>query len=480
MVHLLLLGMCLLLSGAIWPANAAHAQQRTDAINKGARPNIVFILADDLGYGDLGSYGQRRVATPHLDRMAQEGVRFTQFYAGNTVCAPSRWALMTGRDMGHSLVRANGGPPLSPRQQTVASLLQEAGYTTGIFGKWGLGGKGTTGAPQKQGFDEFYGYLEHVHAHEHYTDHLWETTSDTLRRVPIDTTQYVPHLITQKALDFIDRHKEEPFFLYVPYTLVHAALSVPQKAKAEFMRKGDSVFFAENAFPCCGVIGTYRAQPHPKAAYAAMLKTLDQSVGRLLNGLRSHGLGDNTIVLFTSDNGPHTEGGAAPGFFESNGPLRGLKRDLFEGGIRVPMIAWGPGHIPSGQTSDQVWAMWDFLPTAAEWAGTRPPSKVEGISMVSALTGRGRQRDHEYLYWEFKSGWGGEYVQAIRRGKWKLLRIFTKEGDPQLRLHNLETDVGEYENVAQKHPDIVEHLSALIKEARTEPELERFRNPYRR
>ena len=468
----------LILAGMLaFSPSAARAQQ--DSAADRSSPNVIFILADDLGYGDLGSYGQRKIRTPHLDQMAEEGTRFTQFYAGNTVCAPSRWSLMTGTHMGHARVRGNHFVPLRPQDRTVPKVMKDAGYATAMFGKWGLGREGTTGVPPQQGFDEFFGYLEHVHAHEYYTDYLWRGASGRLDSVAVDTTQYTHDLFEEEALGFIEEHQEEPFFLYLPFTIPHAALSVPDSSLAMYLdENGESLFRPEAPFPCCGVIGTYRGQPTPHAAFAAMVTHMDRSVGRILDKLRSLGLDENTIVLFTSDNGPHIEGGAAPGFFESNGPLRGLKRDLYEGGIRVPMIAWGPGTIPAGRVSDQVWAMWDVLPTMAELVGAEAPDGTDGLSMVNALTGKGEQQDHELLYWEFHNNWGREYVQAIRQGDWKLMQFRTPDGESRVELYDLGKDPGEYHDLSKKYPAIVDALVQLIDRTRTEPEVAAFKIPY--
>lgn len=442
-------------------------------------PNIILINADDLGYGDLGAYGQRVTRTPNLDRMAHEGTRFTQFYAGSTVCAPSRWSLMTGMHMGHAYVRGNGAPPLRPQDHTVAEVLKEAGYATAMFGKWGLGGKGTTGTPHKKGFNEFFGYLAHVHAHEHYTDHLWRSNGQDLWKVTVDTTQYTHDLFVSEALDFIERHQDKPFFLYLPFTIPHAALSVPDSSLRQYLAAdGNSLLKPEVPFPCCGVIDTYRGQPTPHAAFAAMISHMDRSVGRLLSRLEALGLAEDTIVLFTSDNGPHIEGGAAPGFFESNGALRGLKRDLFEGGIRVPMIAWGPGRVPAGRVSSQMWAMWDFLPTAAALAGAVPPKDVDGLPMTHALTGEGRPRNHDYLYWEFHNRWGNVYMQALRQGRWKAILFRTPGKPPWLELYDLSEDVAETRDVSNVYPEMANRLNDLIDKARTPPELPRFEIPY--
>ena len=468
----------ILLGGNLGLADAAA--QEADSSADGRPPNLIVILADDLGYGDLGAYGQRKIQTPHLDRMAEEGTRFTQFYAGSTVCAPSRWALLTSAHMGHAYVRGNGGISLREADVTVAEVLKEAGYATGVFGKWGLGEPGDTGTPDRQGFDEFLGYLGHRHAHSYYTDHLFAIEDGQTRRVEIDTAAYTPDLFLEAALDFVEAHQDEPFFLYFPSTIPHAELLVPEEAMAPYLREdGTSRLLPDPPFPCCGVIGTYRAQATPHAAFAGMVSRLDRDVGRLLDTLRGLGLGEDTVILFTSDNGPHAEGGADPGFFESNGPLRGLKRDLYEGGIRVPMIAWGPGTVEGGRTSEHVWAMWDVLPTLIDLAGTSPPDGIDGLSMANVLRGAGPQLQHPYLYWEFNNtSWGGHYAQALRQGDWKLLRFREPEGRRWAELYHLGSDVGEYHDLAEHYPDVVRRLTALMEEARTPAELARFEIPY--
>ncbi|MDE2955698.1 MAG: arylsulfatase [Bacteroidota bacterium] len=432
-----------------------------------APPNIVVLLADDLGYGDLGAYGQKKIKTPHLDRMASDGVRFKSFYAGHTVCAPSRVALLTGTDMAHSHTRSNRGPGLREEDVTIAEVLKDAGYATGVFGKWGFGSP-ERGAPDRQGFDEFFGYLGHVHAHSHYTDHLFAIEEGRTVRVEIDTTAYTHDLFMDRALNFIDRHQNEPFFLYLPFALVHAELLVPEDSMEPYQDStGRSILMPETPFPCCGVIGTYRGQSQPHAAFAGMVGRLDRDVGRIMDQLTALELDRNTIVLFTSDNGPHVEGGADPGFFESNGPLRGLKRDLYEGGIRVPMIAWGPGLLPGGRVSDHPWGSWDLLATVGELSGVEVPV-TNGLSMAGLLTGNGPAPLHRYFYWEFDNTWGQHYVQAIRSGDWKLLR-FTEPDLSWDELYNLEDDIGEYNDLSAHYPAVVDRLTRLIAEVRTEP-----------
>ena len=440
-------------------------------------PNIVFILADDLGYGDLSAYGQKRFATPRLDRMAEEGALFTAFYAGNTVCAPSRWSLMTGAHMGHAYVRGNAGASLRDEDRTLPRALKQAGYATGMFGKWGLAENADSGLPHRQGFDAFLGYVRHVHAHSHYTDHLFEIQDGQTVRIDVDTTRYTQDIFMEEALDFMEANRDRPFFLYLPFALVHAELLAPEEDIAPFRdENGRSRLLPDPPFPCCGVIGTYRGQPTPHAAHAAMVTRLDRDVGRILDRIDELGLGEDTIVLFTSDNGPHGEGGADPGYFESNGPLRGIKRDLYEGGIRVPMIAWGPGYVPSGQVKDHPWAMWDIFPTLAAFAGADTPP-MDGLSMQGLLTDAGPVPAHRALYWEHRNNMEPKYSQAVRQGDWKLLRVWTPERQVT-ELYDLRRDIGEYHDLSERYPDVVERLKALIGEVRAEPELDVFKNPY--
>ena len=421
------------------------------------RPNIVFILADDLGYGDVGVYGQTKIRTPRLDRMAREGTRFTQFYAGSPVCAPSRSALMTGQHTGHTYIRGNkehpaGQEPLPDGVTTVADLLHRAGYATGIFGKWGLGGPDTEGIPSRHGFDEFFGYYDQRRAHFYYPEYLHRDGEKVVVR-----GRYSHDAIAEEALAFLDRHRREPFFLYVPVTIPHAELQAPDDAYAPYVKDGRSVFpetpFAEDH---------YGAQAMPHATYAAMVSRLDRDVGRILDKLGELGLNRRTIVFFTSDNGPSVEGGSDPEFFDSNGPFRGIKRDVYEGGIRVPMIAWGPGHIPAGRTSDEVWAMWDVLPTLAALAGVKAPSGIDGISMVPSLTGRGRQPPHGALYWEF---YEQGTKQAVRMGRWKGVRQPMITG--KLEVYDLQADPGETRDVAARNPGVAARLVRLLDEAHT-------------
>jgi arylsulfatase A-like enzyme len=429
-------------------------------VTEDRKPNIIFILADDLGYGDLGCYGQQEIKTPHVDRMAEEGVRFTQSYAGCTVCAPSRSVLMTGQHTGHTWIRGNAGPsgeriPLRPEDVTVAEVLKDAGYATGIFGKWGLGEPDTTGIPNRQGFDEWFGYLNQHRAHFYYIDYLWHNEE----KVQLDPEKdYTHDLIADQALEFIRQNRDRPFFAYLAVTLPHAECIVPDdEIYQQYLGK-----FPEKPYVSRGE-QDYGSSEAPLASYAAMVSRLDRDVGRVIDLLKELDIDDNTIIFFTSDNGPHREGGNNPDFFNSNGPLRGIKRDMYEGGIRVPMVVRWPGKIQPGTESDQVWAFWDFLPTAAELAGTTSPENIDGISMVPALL-RKEQKDHEFLYWEF---FEGGYHQAVRMGAWKAVR---NGKDTPLELYNLDEDIGETNNVAADHPEIVEKIEEYLKTARTESE----------
>jgi arylsulfatase A-like enzyme len=424
------------------------------------RPNIILIQADDLGYGDLSSYGQRKFKTPNIDGLAAEGMRFTQYYAGSTVCAPSRSALMTGQHTGHTRIRGNARYPLLPEDVTVAEVLKSAGYKTALIGKWGLGEAGTTGVPNRQGFDYFFGYLNQRHAHNYYPSFLWRNEERIkLRNVVPDEDEegsgnstnrvdYTHDLVAEESLKFIEGNSGGPFFLYLALTIPHAN----NEAKNKGMEVPDLGEFANTDWP------------DQEKAKAAMIARMDRDVGRLMALLKKLGIDDNTLVFFTSDNGPHREGGSDPDFFDSNGPLRGIKRDLYEGGVRVPMIARWPKRIKAGARSDQVWAHWDFLPTVAEVAGVKSPADIDGISMFNALLGR-RRRNHEFLYWEFHER---GFAQAVRMGDWKAVR---KSPDSPLELYDLKNDLNEQNNLAVKHPEIVKKIEEYLKTARTESEL---------
>jgi arylsulfatase A len=433
-------------------------------------PNILLIQADDLGYGDLSAYGQAQFQTPALDRLAREGMRFTQYYSGSTVCAPSRAALMTGMHTGHGWIRGNGAlpagdTPLRPEDVTIAEVLRDAGYRTAIIGKWGLGQPGTAGQPDRQGFDHAFGFLDHRHAHRQFTDHLWRNGE----RVAVDLDkEYVNDLFTKEAGAFIARQDSRPFFVYLNYTVPHAELRVPDDALEPFRGRFPEQPFVNaaadgrqtGARPDAPSLG-YRSQPTPRAAFAAMVTRMDRDIGRLVEALGTQGIDRQTLVMFTSDNGPHREGGADPAFFKSSGPLRGIKRDLYEGGIRVPGIARWTGTIPAGRVSDHVWAHWDVLPTLADIAGAKTPAGLDGMSMSRALRGE-PQPAHPFMYWEFHER---GFQQAVRMGRWKAVRLKTGAA---LELYDLQADPGEQNDVAAANAGIVSKIDAYLATARTE------------
>jgi arylsulfatase A len=396
---------------------------RGDSPQGGVPPNILLIQADDLGYGDLSVYGQGRFETPSLDRLAREGMRFTQYYSGSTVCAPSRTALMTGLHTGHAWIRGNGDIPLRDEDTTIAMSLRDAGYRTAVIGKWGLGGPKTSGQPDRKGFEYSFGFLDHRHAHRQYTDHLWRNGE----RVATDVNrEYVNDLFTKETAAFIERSDPRPFFVYLNYTVPHAELRVPSESLDPIKGRFPEMPFANEKADARQVGATvdgaslgYRSQPAPRAAFAAMITRMDRDIGRLADLIRDRGLERRTLVMFISDNGPHREGGADPDFFRSAGGLRGIKRDLYEGGIRVPMIARWIGTIPSDRVSDHVWAHWDVFPTLAEVAGAKTPPGLDGVSMARTLRGE-KQPGQAFLYWEFHER---GFQQAVRMGRWKAIRL---------------------------------------------------------
>lgn len=444
------------------------------------KPNIIYILADDLGYGDLGSYGQKHFNTPALDSLAATGMRFTQHYAGSPVCAPSRASLMTGRDPGHSRVRGNyetgthgfgAGLELAPEDVTIAKVLKKAGYHTALVGKWGLGMDATTGAPDKQGFDYMYGFLNQAHAHTQYPDYLFRNGKrETIAGNKQGQRQnYSNDIFTDEAISYLEQQKKaEPFFLYLAYTTPHAELLVPEDSlfnsfKAKFQgkpfEKSTQGSSRKNDF------GAYESQAHPAAAYASMVVRIDRDIAKIKAKLKELGMDENTIVMFSSDNGSHKEGGADPAYHKSNGGLRGAKRDVYEGGIRVPFIVNWPGVIKPAQVSGHVSAFWDIMPTLAEISGVNLAEKKiksEGISLLPLLTGQPeKQKEHPYLYWEFHENKVSD--QAVRMGKWKAVRHgpFSR-----MELYDLSADEAETNNIAEKHPDIIKKMTAVILKAR--------------
>jgi len=417
------------------------------------RPNIVFILADDLGIGDLGCYGQKQIATPNIDKLAAQGTRFTQAYSGATVCAPSRCSLMTGKHQGHATVRGNRSPEIAiqPDEVTIAEVCKMAGYTTGMFGKWGIGGPATLGRPNAQGFDEWFGYPSQVHAHLFYPEHLWHNETEVFLRKNFNGAkgEYAPDTILAKGLEFIDRNRAHSFFLYLPFTVPHTNNELGSQ-------KGDGMEVPD--------YGSYKDKQwaNPEKGFAAMVERLDVAVGSVMAKLAEHNLDRNTLVIFTSDNGSHQEGGHKVDFFDSNGPYKGWKRDLYEGGIHVPMLARWPGHVPEGKVSDQIWAFWDVLPTVAELVGVPAPKGIDGISMANALLGK-PQQNHEYLYWEFHER---GFDQAVRMDRWKGVKRSANQG--RVELYDMPADIGETKDVAAAHPDIAKRMEQIMQEARTD------------
>lgn len=475
-LNLLTLGSGLV--GAITLAGTARAAD-------GGKPaNIIFILADDLGIGDVSPYGQKLIKTPNLDRMTAEGMRFTQAYSGTAVSAPSRASLMTGLHTGHTHIRGNlrhdpeGQVDMPAGTYTMGQMFKNAGYATGCFGKWGLGYPGSESDPTKVGFDNFYGYNCQTLAHDYYPDHLWDNTQRVELSENCDQKEntYSADLIHGKAIDFMRAQAREgkPFFTFLSYTLPHAELILPKDSVyEEYCRiipaAEDLAWAEENP----NRRGAYGATERPYASFASMVTRLDSYVGDVMKMLKEEGIDDNTLVIFTSDNGPHREGGANPDYFMSYGPYRGIKRDLYEGGIRMPFIARWPGKVAEGVDNPHQMAFWDMLPTFAEIAGSKDEITTDGISVLPTMLGKDGQKDHEYLYWEFHEG-GGK--QAIRVGDWKGVRL--NVGDPsktRFELYNLAEDVHEDNNVAAEHPDIVARLGSMMDNVRTENALFDFK-----
>jgi len=457
----------------------------------GPKPNIIFILADDLGYGELGCFGQEKIRTPNIDRIAAEGMKFTQHYSGSPVCAPSRCVLLTGKHTGHAYIRDNsemrergevwrnplveGQYPLPESTFTIGRMFQSVGYTTGAIGKWGLGGPRTSGEPNNQGFDHWYGYLCQRRAHNYYPIHLWRNRERHIlawnkyfyphQRLPQDRDpydkssyaeysgkQYSLDLMAEEALGFIRENRNKPFFLYLPFTVPHAAIQVPEDSLQEY----------EGAFPETPYTGDkgYLPHPAPRAGYAAMVTRMDREIGRIMSLLKELGIDDRTLIVFSSDNGPTFNGGTDSEFFRSAGPLRGLKTMLYEGGIRVPTVARWPGRIKPGSVSDHVSAFWDWLPTFAELLGVKPSGDTDGISLLPTLLGNPeKQKNHDYLYWEYSG------KQAVRRSEWKAYRSSVES---PLELYNLRDDISEKHDLAGQRPDMVKEIEDIMMAARIE------------
>ena len=436
-------------------------------------PNLIWVMADDLGWGDIGSYGQEVILTPHLDRMADEGLRFTHYYAGATVCAPSRSVLMTGQHHGRTRVRGNAGrnrkpsvQALQPGDPSVAAVLQEAGYRTALMGKWGLGdmGEAEMGLPQKHGFDTFFGFLNQRHAHNHFTDFLWRDQEkihlpntvvpvggDSGAGYSTDQVLFADDLITDEALKFVSKNQDRPFFLYWSMIIPHANNERNSKL-------GDGANVPD--------YGPYEAKdwPNQDKGQAAMITRMDSYIGRLMDHLKLLGIEDNTLVIFTSDNGPHDESSHNLDRFDPNGPFSGIKRDLTDGGIRVPFIAWWPGTVNSGVT-DHIGYFADWLPTAAELAGTEVKSKTDGISIAPSLLGQPKkQQNHEFIYWEFPH-WKGFQQAALYDGRWKGFR--SGGPDSPVKLYDLKNDPAEETEVSAQYPEIAQKIGAYLKTART-------------
>ncbi|WP_235297000.1 arylsulfatase [Portibacter marinus] len=449
---------------------------------KKATPNIIYILADDLGYGDLSCYGQKKFSTPNIDRLAREGMKFTSHYSGSTVCAPSRSTLLTGQHTGFTYIRGNkevrpeGQHPLPDSIFTMAEMFKEAGYKTGAFGKWGLGFPGSPGDPNNQGFDTFYGYNCQRLGHHYYPRHLWSDQQMVMldENSGKEKESYAPDLIHQKTLQFIEDNKTNPFFLYVPSIIPHAELIAPDSIMGKYVGQ------FEPEKPYNGYDegekyrqGPYESQSYPHAAFVAMIEVLDRQVGEIVEKVKALGLEENTLIIFTSDNGPHVEGGADPDYFDSNGPLKGYKRDLYEGGIRVPMIVKWKGKIEPNTQTDHISAFWDVYPTMNDLLGMTPKHEMNGITFLPTILGKTEdQIEHEYLYWEFHEKGGRA---AARKGKWKAVRYNVFESpNRKPELYNLETDIGETNNLADEYPEITKEMISIIDNARKPSEVFTF------
>jgi len=480
---------------------------------KKEKPNIIYILADDLGYGELGCYGQDKIETPNIDKLAQNGIKFTQHYSGSPVSAPSRCVLLTGKHSGHAYIRGNDGMasrgdiwdyekmakdpslegqrPIPDKTVTIAELLKQSGYKTGAIGKWGLGPPHSEGAPNNQGFDFFYGYICQRMAHSYYPTHLWKNgKKDTLRnelvfphqkldenKDPTDPESYAkfrgkdyaPTLMYNEMEKFIERNKDDDFFFYWATPIPHVALQAPKKWVDYYRKK----FGEEEAY--IGDSG-YLPNRYPRATYAAMISYLDENVGKLVKKLKELNIYDNTLIIFSSDNGPTYTGGVEAEWFDSAGPFVNeygyTKGFLHEGGIRVPMIAQWPGKIKPGSRTDHISAFWDVMPTLCDVTESKCPDKIDGISFLKTLEGQEGQKRHEYLYWEFPA-YGGQ--QAVRMGKWKGIRKNIKKGNMEVELYSLEQDIQEQNNVAAENPDIVKKIESIMQKEHETAAVKTFR-----
>ncbi|TWU02041.1 arylsulfatase [Neorhodopirellula pilleata] len=450
----------------------SYAQEKTSEGSSEVRmtpPNIIYVLADDLGYGDLSCLGQQHFKTPNIDALKAKGMFFSNHYSGSTVCAPSRSALLTGQHTGHTFVRGNkeimpeGQHPMPAEVVMLPEILKEAGYVSGVFGKWGLGFPGSEGEPLKQGFDVFYGYNCQRLGHHYYPHHLWDNVQKVVLQDNAGTAKgtYAPTLIHEKTLQFIEDNRDQPFFAYVASIIPHAELAAPEK----YMNRFSDHFDEPKQYR--GVDdgpnfrnGPYQSQAKPRAAFAAMITLLDDQVGEIVAKCEELDIADRTLIIFSSDNGAHQEGGADPSFFNSNGPFRGHKRDLYDGGVHVPMIAYWPGKIAAGSESDHISAFWDMVPTFTELVGLPAPSNTDGISILPTLLGNETQADHPYLYWEFHER-GGRI--AVRMGKWKAVRYeVLKKPNAPMQLFDLESDPGEESNITSANPEVVSRILGIM------------------
>lgn len=461
------------------------------------QPNIIYILADDLGYNELGCYGQEKIKTPNIDRLAAEGIRFTNHYSGSAVCAPSRCCLLTGMHQGHAYIRGNdevgewydytGQLPIPDSLFTLGELMKEAGYVTGAIGKWGLGNEGE-GHPNNQGFDYFYGFLCQRQAHNYYPTYLWENHSkDSLRNEYFKPHQklesgvdnpenykqflgrdFAAEEMTEKTLHFISENKDKPFFLYLPTPIPHVSLQVPDSIRLSYGYE-----FEET--PYNNTKG-YTPNYTPRATYASMISYMDTYVGEVMKALKRYGLDENTVVMFSSDNGATYAGGVDYEFFNSVGNLKGLKGELYEGGIKVPFIARWPGHIKEGAISNHISAFWDIIPTFSDLILPERVKNYDGISLLPSLLGKSEQVEHEFLYWEFHERDKG--VQAVRMGKWKGIRKNAHEDpDSAIELYNLDNDPGEKMDLAEQNPEIVNQIKKIFKEEHEPSEIKNWKFP---
>lgn len=460
----------LYLSSGLLFASIGNTVQGQEAVATTERPNVIYLLCDDMGYSDIEAYGQQMISTPNLTRLVNNGMSFTQFYASTAVSAPSRASLMTGQHTGHTKIRGNkeiqpeGQEPLDPNVETIGNLFQQNGYVTGCFGKWGMGYPGSGGEANDMGFDVFYGYNCQRKAHSYYPQYLWNNKE----KVQLGGNSYSQDLIHQEALKFIRDNADKAFFGYFTYTIPHAELTQPQDS---IVAMYDGKFYEPNPWYDDGDYGTAL---NPRTQFAAMITRLDTYVGQIIAELERLGIADKTLFIFTSDNGPHNEGGADPTFFNTEERLRGLKRALYEGGMRVPFIAYWPGTIEAGAISHIQAAGWDMMPTFVELLGEDTnwrDEAMDGLSILPTLTGKGTQQEHDFLYWEFHEENGR---QAVRAGDWKLIRQNIKNGNPTHELYNIAEDPHEDNDLAATYPDKVEELKAIMDREHTHSDMFNF------